>query len=112
MRPILFIFLLTVIAVLVGCSPGDIQPVSEPLSLDLPTRFPKADRIVAIGDLHGDLAATRRALRVAGAIDEQDQWTGEDLVIVQTGDILDRGGDELIRDPIPVRRLGNPSSWR
>jgi hypothetical protein len=49
---------------------------------------------VAIGDLHGDLAATRSALRAAGAIDERDRWIGGELVVVQTGDVLDRGDDE------------------
>lgn len=52
------------------------------------------DRIVAIGDVHGDLEATRRALRLAGAIDTQDRWVGGELVVVQTGDQLDRGDDE------------------
>lgn len=52
-------------------------------------------RIVAIGDVHGDLAATRAALRLAGAIDTQDRWIGGKLVLVQTGDQLDRGDDEL-----------------
>jgi len=51
-------------------------------------------RIVAIGDLHGDLSATLSALRLAGAIDENDRWVGGDLVVVQTGDELDRGDDE------------------
>jgi hypothetical protein len=50
--------------------------------------------IVAIGDLHGDLEATRRALRLAGAIDEADRWVGGDRVVVQLGDRLDRGDDE------------------
>jgi hypothetical protein len=59
-----------------------------------PSRFPAAPRIVAIGDLHGDLAATRRALTLAGAIDAGDRWIGKDLVVVQTGDVLDRGDDE------------------
>jgi hypothetical protein len=59
-----------------------------------PLRLPAATRIVAIGDVHGDLDATRRALRLAGAIDEQDRWIGKDLVVVQTGDQLDRGDDE------------------
>jgi hypothetical protein len=59
------------------------------------TRFAAAPRIVAIGDLHGDLAATRRALRLAGAIDERDRWIGGRLVVVQTGDQLDRGDDEI-----------------
>jgi hypothetical protein len=51
-------------------------------------------RIVAFGDVHGDLSATRRALRLAGAIDDHDRWIGGHLVVVQTGDQLDRGGDE------------------
>jgi len=53
-----------------------------------------AQRIVAIGDLHGDLDATREALRLAGAIDENDGWIGGDLIVVQTGDQLDRGDEE------------------
>ena len=51
-------------------------------------------RIVAVGDLHGDLDAARRALRLAGAVDEQDRWIGGDMILVQTGDVLDRGDDE------------------
>src|SRR5690606_26650725 len=54
----------------------------------------EATRVVAIGDLHGDLSATRAALRLAGAIDERDRWVGGRLVVVQTGDQLDRGDDE------------------
>lgn len=53
-----------------------------------------ATRIVAVGDLHGDLGATRRALILAGAIDDSDHWIGGDLVVVQTGDQLDRGDEE------------------
>jgi predicted house-cleaning NTP pyrophosphatase (Maf/HAM1 superfamily) len=61
----------------------------------IPTRVPiTAKRVVAIGDVHGDLAATRSALKAAGAIDDKDRWLGGDLVVVQTGDILDRGDDE------------------
>jgi hypothetical protein len=51
-------------------------------------------RIVAFGDVHGDLTATRTVLREAGAIDDSDRWVGGDLVVVQTGDQLDRGDDE------------------
>lgn len=53
-----------------------------------------APRIVAMGDWHGDLNAARHALRIAGAIDSLDHWCGGDLVVVQTGDILDRGDEE------------------
>ena len=61
----------------------------------LPLRRPAPARLVAIGDLHGDLPATKDALRAAGAIDETGAWTGGELVVVQTGDILDRGDDEV-----------------
>jgi hypothetical protein len=59
------------------------------------TRVPMPRRAVAIGDLHGDLSAARAALRAAGAIDADDKWIGGDLVVIQTGDVLDRGGDEV-----------------
>jgi len=59
-----------------------------------PTRLPAAPRVVAMGDWHGDLEAARRALRLAGAIDMDDRWIGGDLVVVQTGDVLDRGDQE------------------
>ncbi len=55
---------------------------------------PAPERLVAIGDLHGDLDHARRALRLAGAIDEQDRWIGGHLVVVQTGDEIDRGDDD------------------
>ena len=51
-------------------------------------------RLVAIGDVHGDLGATRAVLRLAGAIDDADRWIGGELAVVQLGDVLDRGDDE------------------
>lgn len=57
-------------------------------------KIPGAPRVIAIGDLHGDLAATRAVLKLAGAIDSHDTWIGGSLVLVQTGDLLDRGDDE------------------
>lgn len=65
-----------------------------PVIDDTSFRFPPAERIVAIGDLHGDLSATRAALRLAGALGPDDHWAGGELVVVQTGDQLDRGDDE------------------
>lgn len=55
---------------------------------------PAVERVVAIGDLHGDIDAARRALRLAGAIGEGDSWIGGRLVVVQTGDQIDRGEDD------------------
>lgn len=67
---------------------------SAPAPDDTSFRFPAAERVIAVGDLHGDVAATRAALRLGGAIDEKDAWVGGKLVVVQTGDQLDRGDDE------------------
>ena len=61
---------------------------------DAAMRVPAPARLVAIGDLHGDLEATRRVLRLAGAIDDKDRWIGGALMVVQTGDQLDRGDGE------------------
>jgi hypothetical protein len=51
-------------------------------------------RIVAIGDLHGDLASAREAFVLAGATDTDGHWIGGDLIVVQLGDQTDRGDDE------------------
>lgn len=61
---------------------------------DTSFRLPAAERIVAFGDLHGDVQAAREALRLGGAIDSAGRWIGGRLVVVQTGDQLDRGDDE------------------
>ncbi|CAH2060005.1 unnamed protein product [Thlaspi arvense] len=59
------------------------------------TRLEKPERLVAIGDLHGDLEKSREAFMIAGLIDSSDKWTGGSTVVVQVGDVLDRGGEEL-----------------
>lgn len=53
----------------------------------------EAPRLVAIGDLHGDLSQARAALRLAGLIDDQGRWAGGTTIFVQTGDVTDRGPD-------------------
>ncbi|CAN6305293.1 unnamed protein product, partial [Urochloa humidicola] len=55
-------------------------------------------RIVAIGDCHGDLSQTRAALVLAGVLSAESDghlWKGGRTVLVQVGDILDRGEDEI-----------------
>jgi hypothetical protein len=59
-----------------------------------PTPIPATERVVGIGDLHGDLSAALSALKLAGAINDENDWIGGKLVVVQTGDQLDRGDDE------------------
>ena len=50
-------------------------------------------RIVAIGDVHGDLGQFTAVLRSAGLINEKNKWVGGKTHLVQTGDIPDRGPD-------------------
>jgi Calcineurin-like phosphoesterase len=75
-----------------GAPPRHFLPPRPVLSPKL-TRPPRP-LIIAIGDLHGDLDASRRALRLAGAIDDADHWSGGALTVVQTGDVLDRGDED------------------
>jgi hypothetical protein len=77
-------------------TPAPGAPSSAAVAVDRagPTPIPASDRVVGIGDLHGDLQAARDALELAGAIDAENDWIGGKLVVVQTGDQLDRGDDE------------------
>jgi hypothetical protein len=52
-------------------------------------------RLVVIGDLHADLANAKRAFRLAGAIDQRDAWIGGPLVVVQMGDLIGRGREDV-----------------
>ena len=49
------------------------------------------DRIVAIGDVHGDLADFSSILRRTGLIDDKNSWAGGRTLLVQVGDVVDRG---------------------
>lgn len=61
---------------------------------DVMLRYPAVERIVAIGDVHGDHDAFTRCLLAAGIINEDGDWAGGDTVLVQVGDQLDRGDEE------------------
>jgi calcineurin-like phosphoesterase family protein len=54
-----------------------------------------ANRIVAVGDLHGDYQAWITIARAAGLIDAGGHWAGGGTTLVQLGDILDREPDSL-----------------
>jgi hypothetical protein len=51
------------------------------------------DRVVAIGDVHGDFERFTAVLRSAELIDKDENWTGGKTHLVQVGDVLDRGPD-------------------
>uniref|UniRef100_A0A7S0HWG8 Calcineurin-like phosphoesterase domain-containing protein n=1 Tax=Hanusia phi TaxID=3032 RepID=A0A7S0HWG8_9CRYP len=64
------------------------------VDIQVPTFFPQADRIIAIGDVHGDVDALHECLKVANLVDDGWNWIGGAAHLVQVGDILDRGMEE------------------
>jgi hypothetical protein len=52
-------------------------------------------RLLIIGDVHGDLNAFHSCLKMAGVIDADMQWSGGKTVLVQCGDVFDRGECDL-----------------
>eukprot|EP00752_Nemacystus_decipiens_P007590 g6782.t1 len=90
-----------------ACSPGEGEEggASEVrrrrVSADARTRFPvttveeKPERMVVIGDVHGDLDAFAETLRAAALVDDSGKWSAGETVLVQAGDIFDRGDADL-----------------
>lgn len=67
---------------------------------DYRTTLKPNTRIVAFGDVHGDIDALRSFLITAMILDptssnDEPLWCGGNTICVQTGDVLDRGDDEL-----------------
>ena len=65
-----------------------------------PLRVTAPGRVVALGDVHGDIGQARRALSIAGVLGEggdavNPEWVGGNTTVVQVGDVLDRGDDEI-----------------
>ena len=61
----------------------------------LPASAQAPQRIVAVGDLHGDFRAWTEIARAAGVADAEGHWAGGRTTLVQLGDITDRGPDSL-----------------
>ena len=51
------------------------------------------ERVVAVGDIHGEYEGFVAILEQAGLIDQKLRWSGGSATFVQTGDFLDRGAD-------------------
>ena len=56
--------------------------------------LPDCDRIIVIGDIHGDWNVTKKIFLKYGLINTNGKWIAEpkNTHVVQVGDILDRGG--------------------
>jgi len=48
-------------------------------------------RRIVVGDIHGELDGFREILRNAGLTDSKDNWSGGNDILIQTGDVIDRG---------------------
>ncbi|KAG8081583.1 hypothetical protein GUJ93_ZPchr0574g12 [Zizania palustris] len=89
-------------------------PTTTTTTTSPPTTFlPSPSRLVAIGDLHGDLPKSLAALRLAGLVPPSNgadapstSWSAGPTLALQLGDILDRGGDEIRLLAQGVLRLG------
>ena len=51
------------------------------------------ERVIAVGDVHGDYDNYLATLMAAGIVDGKGKWAGGATHLVQTGDIPDRGPD-------------------
>jgi hypothetical protein len=56
----------------------------------IPSIIHNVDRIIVIGDLHGDWKVTINALKLAKVIDNDNNWIGGNTHVVQVGDQVDR----------------------
>ena len=56
-------------------------------------RAADVERIVAVGDVHGDYDQFVRTLRAAKVVDDKNDWIAGKAHLVQAGDVLDRGPD-------------------
>jgi Calcineurin-like phosphoesterase len=81
-------FLVLAVVLFSGAALADARQVND-------YQWQGVERIVAIGDLHGDYANYLAALRAAGLTDRKDKWAGGATHLVQTGDIPDRGPDTI-----------------
>jgi hypothetical protein len=58
-----------------------------------PCAVETTERVIAVGDVHGAYEKFTGILRSAGLIDRRDRWIGGRAILIQTGDVLDRGAD-------------------
>lgn len=85
------------------------ENIADPSTYAIPTfqkgddmliDLPKGTRIVSFGDVHGDILALYKFLQASKLLHPKSTithpiWNGGNAVLVQCGDILDRGAEEL-----------------
>lgn len=58
-----------------------------------PHEWEGVERVIVLGDVHGDYVQYMDVLKAAGLINKRGRWDGGNTHFVQTGDIPDRGPD-------------------
>jgi len=85
------------------------ENIADPSTYAIPTfqngddmliDLPKGARIVSFGDVHGDILALYKFLQASKLLHAKSTithpiWNGGNAILVQCGDILDRGAEEL-----------------
>jgi diadenosine tetraphosphatase ApaH/serine/threonine PP2A family protein phosphatase len=61
------------------------------LLLTLALAGARQDRLIAVGDVHGSLPQFANILQRTGVIDARRQWAGGSTILVQIGDVTNRG---------------------
>ncbi len=69
------------------------QPAVPATKDSISDTFSGVDRIVAIGDIHGDHERFVALLKLCRVTDDKQNWIAGKTHVVQTGDVLDRGPD-------------------
>jgi hypothetical protein len=80
------------LAAMVAASPGA-SPSGQAADPAAICNISTSERVVAVGDAHGAYDTYVSILREAGLLDQRRRWTGGKSVMVQAGDVLDRGDD-------------------
>lgn len=92
------------------------------IALGLVTAFAQAvqddwqgvERIVAVGDVHGDYDNYIRVLEDAGIVNHRGKWIGGETHFVQVGDVPDRGPDtdRIIRHLMKLEKQAKRAGGR
>jgi hypothetical protein len=90
-RSLGFIGLFTLVYLALSFRGGqDSQQHTPPVGDGSDDHIERSTRIIAVGDLHGDIGNAQKVLEMARVVDSDGNWSGEIDVFVQTGDIIDR----------------------
>ena len=87
------------VAATVALAVAGVAAASRPLpspaapAVASPCAIETTETVVAVGDVHGAFASFVDILRAAQVIDNRNKWIGGRMILVQTGDVVDRGPD-------------------